>query len=192
MNQAAPLLLPLLRSWTQGDILAWAFLHPEAPVTLTDLTERAGVSVSTVSREVDRLAEAGVLIDERVGTARRVRVDTGSPMFQPLAKVVTVTFGPRAVLTDLLTGVPGVQEVFIYGSWAARYTGHPGPVPRDIDVLVIGAPDPVHLDEIAGEAEGRLRREVNVRQVTRERWASPDGNAFLTGVRNRPLVPLVL
>lgn len=30
---------------------------------------------------------------------------------------------------------------FNYGSWAARYAQHSGPVPNDIDLLVIGEPD---------------------------------------------------
>ncbi len=32
----------------------------------------------------------------------------------------------------------GVQEAFVFGSWAARYMGEPGAAPRDIDVVVIG------------------------------------------------------
>ena len=29
----------------------------------------------------------------------------------------------------------------IYGSFAARLTGAPGPPPQDVDVMVVGAPD---------------------------------------------------
>lgn len=191
MKEAAPLLLPLLRSRTQGDLLAWLFLHPASLVTLTALAGRVGVSVSTVSREVDRLAEAGLLVEQRIGTARLVGVDTESPLFRPLQDLLAVTFGPLPVLTDLLTGLPGIEEVFIYGSWAARYTGYPGPVPQDIDVLVVGTAKPERLDDIAAEAERRLRREVNVRTVKPGAWSDPDGNAFLAGVRSRPLVQVV-
>jgi hypothetical protein len=38
--------------------------------------------------------------------------------------------------------IPGVKQVVIFGSWAARYAGRAGPPPHDIDVLVVGKVDP--------------------------------------------------
>lgn len=40
-----------------------------------------------------------------------------------------------------------MREVWIYGSWAARYAQQPGPVPGDSDVLVVGTADADELDE---------------------------------------------
>ncbi len=58
----------------------------------------------------------------------------------------------------------------IYGSWAARYEGEPGPTPNAVDVLVVGR---VHRDEVydaAQRAQGRLGREVNTTIRTRHQW----------------------
>lgn len=191
MKEAAPTLLPLLRSRSQGDLLAVLFMYPDEPVTLTALAQRLGVSVATVSREVHRLAEAGLLLEKRAGSARLVRARTDHRLFQPLADLLALTFGPRAVLTDLLTDAPGVEEAFIYGSWAARYTGHPGHVPNDIDVLVIGTPDREHLDVLADEAERLLHRPVDIRTVRAVTWADSDRRTFLGAIRSRPRVRLV-
>jgi hypothetical protein len=37
MKQPSPLLLPILRSGFQGELLAWLFLHPEQEYPLTEL-----------------------------------------------------------------------------------------------------------------------------------------------------------
>jgi predicted nucleotidyltransferase len=97
------------------------------------------------------------------------------------------------VLTDLLSGVAGVEQAYIYGSWAARYLGEPGQVPRDVDVLVVGAVDEDKLYDVAREAESRLGREVNIGAMSPQYWEAPDpADSFMRHVRERPLVRLEL
>jgi len=80
---------------------------------------------------------------------------------------------------------------FPYGSWAARYHGEPGPVPVDVDVLIVGSADPNDLDEVAIAAQQRLGRAVNIRRVRPATWHDPDPtDPFLASVRARPLVAL--
>jgi hypothetical protein len=43
------------------------------------------------------------------------------PVSRPLTDLLAVTYGPLPVLTDLLSEVAGVDQAYIYGSWAARY-----------------------------------------------------------------------
>lgn len=86
-----------------------------------------------------------------------------------------------------------MEHAYIYGSWAARYLGEPGPVPRDVNVLVIGVADEDTLYDIAREAEHRLDREVNVSAVSPQYWEAPDpADSFLRHVQERPLVELEL
>ena len=118
--------------------------------------------MKAVHQEVTRLVETGLLGDRKVGTSRLVRSVRDSLLTRPLTDLLAVTYGPLPVLTRSLAGLDGVERAFIYGSWAARYSGEPGPVPGDVDVLVIGNVDP---DERAREAEAILRREVNIRRV---------------------------
>ena len=62
MKAASPTLLPLLRSRSQGDILAAIVLEPDRERSLTELAEEVGTSVPTVTREVDRLEAAGIVV----------------------------------------------------------------------------------------------------------------------------------
>jgi DNA-binding transcriptional ArsR family regulator len=186
------MLLPLLRSELQGQLLSWLFLHPEAEFSLVELASRYGVSPSTITREGDRFVDAGLLAERRQGNLRLLRARMDTVVAGPLAELLAVTFGPTAVLGELLAVVPGVEEAYIYGSWAARYRGQPGDVPRDVDVLVIGDADEDDLYEVSRNAERTIGREVNIRRVSQQLWQASHDDPFLTAVRSRPLVPLDL
>lgn len=190
----SPQLLPLLRSQTQGDLLALLFLHPQQEYSLTEIARRIGVSTSGVHHEVTRLLDAGFVADRRVGNTRLVRANASTVVAEPLTQLLAVTYGPLPVLHDLLVDEPLVDEAFIYGSWAARYLGVPGPVPEDVDVLVVGTADADRLDDIASAASEVLHRDVSIRRARRDAWAlarAGDGSQpFLSTVAKGPRVLL--
>jgi hypothetical protein len=184
-------LLPLLRSRVQGDLLALLYLHPDHDYSLTEAATLIGASVKTVHTEASRLITAGFVRDSRRGNVHLIRAVIDSPVSRPLTDLLAVTYGPLPVLNDLLADVKGITYAFIYGSWAARYLGEPGPVPGDVDVLVVGTVDPDDLDEIARAAQHRLGRPVDIRRIRPAAWASRDpSDPFLASVRERPLVQL--
>src|SRR5260370_9039125 len=83
-----------------------------------------------------------------------------------------MSFGGGLVVGEEFGGRGGVSQVIIYGSWAARYGGESGPAPRDVDVLLVGAPDRDAAYEAARRAEERLGREVNVTIRGVQDWQS--------------------
>jgi DNA-binding transcriptional ArsR family regulator len=172
-------------------MLAWLFLHPDQEFSLTDLARRLGVSRPTVMREADRFLAAALVSDRRQGNLRFVRARTDTLVAGPLAELLAVTYGPVAVLGELLSAVHGIDAAYIYGSWAARYRGQPGEVPRDVDVLIVGSANQDDLYEAARTAEQALGREVNVRKVSRT-WKENTSDPFLVSVRARPLLQLEL
>jgi DNA-binding transcriptional ArsR family regulator len=192
MQSPPPALLPILRSAFQGEMLAWLYLHPDAEVSVTELAARYDVSSATASREADRLLSGGLITERRHGNLRLLRANTETPVAAPLTELLAVTYGPVAVLGELLGPVSGVEAAYIYGSWAARHHGQAGPVPRDVDVLVVGNADDDALYDVARSAEARLGREINIHRVSATAWAETAGNAFLTSVRESPLTPLTL
>lgn len=130
MKVPRPSLAPLLRSDLQGELLAELFLHPERELTLTDLARLLEAPLTTVHAEIGRLADAGLVAQRRIGRARLVRAEPEHPLTPALTKLLTLTYGPTAVLPGLLTKVRGLEAAFVYGSWAARRLGEPGPFPR--------------------------------------------------------------
>ena len=177
--------LPIFRSEAQFRLLGELYTRPAAEATIGDLAERIDVPHPTVSREVKRLVEAGLLHIRAQGRQTLVSADTGSPIFEDLRSLLTKLYGVLPVLREEFAG--NADQVVVFGSWAARWLGEPGPQPRDIDVLVV-TDDPADLVwDAAARASRRLGMDVNVVVRTGEAWAGDD-SGFAQELRQRPSV----
>ncbi|ACZ20003.1 hypothetical protein Sked_00270 [Sanguibacter keddieii DSM 10542] len=182
--------MPIFRSQLQARLLLRVLTSAE-PVTASDLARTLREPDATVSREVRRLIDAGLLRGERVGRAVRLRPVPENPATAPLRQLLIVTFGPAQVLERALAGVEGLESARVHGSWAARYHGEPGGPPGDVDLLLVGRPSRREVDSALEELEGVLGREVNVTYVSPERWQDVT-DPFISTVRSRPTVELDL
>ena len=184
------MLLPILRSRHQADLLTYLLLQPDREVTITELSARLSIPQSTVSGEVQRLVDAGVLTVRAVGRSRLVRANADSKLVGPLTELLTLTFGPHVVVAAEFGDLANVDLVLIYGSWAARYHGHRGRPPNDVDVLVVGAPDRVALHSSAARAEDRLGMPVNPVVSAPKRWEAA-ADPLIQQIRASPYVMVV-
>ncbi|MGY1696822.1 helix-turn-helix domain-containing protein [Geodermatophilus sp. SYSU D00814] len=189
MRTAPPLVAPLFRSDGQARLLAELFLSTEDELNLNELATRAGLAYGTVHREVRRLLEAGLLSERRVGQARFVRPNPGSPLTRPVRDLLLVSAGPVPLLAAELGAVAGVHAAFLYGSFAARMRGEPGEAPNDIDVMVVGTPDPMAVYEVCQRVGDQVGREVNATIMTPDELERHSG--FLAQVRRSPVVPVL-
>lgn len=189
MQVEPPPLLPLLRSRLQAELLTLILLNPHREWTMSELARRTGAHVSTAWREVNRAEQAGVAASRSVGRTRLVQAAEG-PLTEALTDLLLRSFGPRQVIAEEFAGLSGVDEVFLFGSWAARYLGEPGRAPADVDVLVVGAPDRDAVDLAGQRATERLGREVNV-TIRSQKWWEAGTDGFHREVKRRPLVPVM-
>jgi DNA-binding transcriptional ArsR family regulator len=190
MRSDAPKLLPVLRSQHQADLLTTLLMHPDQEYTIAELAQRLSIPQSTVSGEVRRLADAGILGVRPVGRARLVSANVNSRLVGPLTELLTLTYGPHVVVADEFAGLQGVVLVVIFGSWAARYHGERGRPPNDIDVLVVGRPDRVAMYAAAERAESRLGQPVNPTVCSPDQWAHPT-EPFIREIKSASYVPII-
>jgi predicted nucleotidyltransferase len=189
MKVAAPVLAPVLRSAAQGKILAQVFADPDREHTVTALAARAGTSMPTALREVDRAETARLLSTRRSGNTRLVKANPANPLYEPYRQIILATYGPPAVILQELDDLKGIDQVYLFGSWAARYCGEAGPAPNDIDVLIVGRPDRDQIYEAVERAERRLGIAVQATIRTAKQW-NDTSDAFISEIRRRPLVAL--
>jgi DNA-binding transcriptional ArsR family regulator len=191
-RRPAPSLLPILRSQQQGEILALLLGDPDRELSLTEISQLTGAPHPSVYREVRRAEQAGLVTSRKVGNTRLVGADTGSPYYAGLADVLTKAFGVPAVLADALRDVRGIDEAYVYGSWAARHSGESGLRPvGDIDVLVLGEPDRDQLYEAVSAAERRLGRQIQA-TIRESGWLNAGSGSFHETVTGRPMLKLAL
>jgi predicted nucleotidyltransferase len=121
-----------------------------------------------------------------------VRAKVESPYYAGLADVLTRAFGVPAVLAEALRPINGIDEAYVFGSWAARHAGEVGVRPvGDIDVLVLGEPDRAALYDAVHRTEERLGREVQV-TIREPGWLGTGTGSFHDTVTSRPLLRLDL
>jgi DNA-binding Lrp family transcriptional regulator len=190
MTRYASALLPVLRSETQARLLAATLLHPDREDTIAGLARRLSVSPGNLHADVQRMVDAGILESRRVGRARVVKA-AHNPLADAVRQLVDVAYGPKALLEQALTGVPGIVEASIIGSWAARYAGTPGGPPQDIDVLVIGTPDRDDVHDRIAAVQGDIAVPVQVVFRRPDAWSTAD-DAFAQSVRQNAVVGLDL
>lgn len=186
MKVAPSSLAPMLRSDTQGRILARLLDDPSQAYNLSELVDWAGSSMPTVQREVRRAEAAGIVTTAKVGPTRLVRANVEHPLFAAMRQLIVATYGPPAVVAREFKELPDARAVLLFGSWAARYLGQPGRVPNDIDVLVVGDADRNAVDDAAERAELAIGLPVEATVRSRSQWNHPD--SFLREVKNRPFV----
>lgn len=191
MKTTPAVLTPFIRSDAVGALLAEVLLWPERESSLADLSRRTGVSGSVVHKEVSRLVETGVFQERVQGRNRLVRAGTDHPLFSLMFDLVEQTYGPVPLLRQVFEGQSGIQLVFIYGSWAARRTGLPGPFPRDIDVLVVGTLSSRELMKLVGSVNDRLAVPVNCTRMLPADWSSTDPEVFVQTVKSRPYIDVM-
>jgi DNA-binding transcriptional ArsR family regulator len=174
MRSDAPALLPIMRSRHQAEMLAVLLLHPDREYTLTDLSELLGVPASTLHREVERLLIAELITARNVGRARLLQANQANRLVEPLTQLMIGAFGPHLVIAEEFADIDGIELLLIYGSWAARYQGTPGPAPHDIDLMVVGRPSREDVYEAAGRAADRIGYPVHPTVRSAARWKAAD------------------
>ena len=187
-----PSLLPIFRSQQQAELLALILGDPSIEHSLAQLAERTGIPYASVHREVARAVAAGLVTSRLVGRTRLIRAEPASPYFSGLSDVLVKAFGVPWVLGQALAGVSGIDAAYVYGSWAARFSGEEGDRPvGDIDLLVLGGPDRDEVYAAASSAERRLGRVVQV-TIRSTDWLTKGSGTFHDTVAGRPMVPVSL
>lgn len=190
VSEAPPGLLPIFRSRHQLELLGHLFVHAASAFSIAELERHTGIPQQTVSREVDRLAKAGLISVRTAGRMKLVEAAADSPYFPELRALLLKATGPATVLGDRLAQVAGIEEAYIFGSWARRYEGELGPPPADVDVLVVGDADPDAVEAACVEAGRRLGLEVNPVVLSQDEWPR-SRSGFIRQLRQDPVLRLL-
>ena len=180
-----------LFSDSQARVLQWLFGQPERSYHLSELRRLTSLGSASLQRELNRLADAGLVNSERVGNLRRFQANPQSPVYQELVSLVRKTLGVAPLLREALHPLAGrLSKAFIYGS-VARQTDT---ADSDVDLLLVG--ENLSLNEILNlllPLEAQLGRKINPNCYTpaeyAKRVAEPD--SFVNRVLAQVTLPLI-
>ena len=180
-----------LFSDSQARVFRWLFGQPERSYHLSELLRLTGLGSASLQRELNKLAEAGLVRSERVGNLRRFQANPHSPVYEELAGLTRKTMGIEPLLREaLLPLAPDLQAAWIYGS-VAKQTDTAN---SDVDVMLVG--NKLLLSkvlELLVPLESQLGRKVNPTCFTpaefKRRRAERD--SFVNRVLAQPVIVLI-
>lgn len=171
---------------TQQRVLGILFTQPDHSFFANEIVRLSETGTGAVHRELGQLAQAGLLVENRVGNQRHFQANRAAPIFEELRGIVLKTFGLADVLrAALLPLASQIRVAFVYGSIAKREDT----ASSDIDLMVVSEtlayPE---LYAVLAEVEPRLGRTVNPAlykpdELTRK---LTEGSAFAARVLQQP------
>lgn len=184
-----PLLEDLLGSKARARLLDVFVTHPAEEFYARQLSRQTRLSETAVRYALLRLERLGLVKSQRQGKEKLYRVNDRHPLFPELKQMVYKTAGLGEALRKALGDVPEVVSAFIYGSVAK---GRERAV-SDIDLFVLGDPDPDRLSSALQHAEDRLGREINVVTMTVGEWRTRRAtrDSFIVEVLRSPRIFLI-
>lgn len=177
-----------LRSKTRQRLLAYYFTNPTARRHLRDLAGRLAVDPSNLSKELRRLEHEGLFTSEITGRQKYFYLNRDYSLLSEVRRIATKTIGAVPLLAQSLKGIPGIEQGYLYGSFARGQQD----AASDIDVLVIGSPKSGLLAGTVEKLERQLGREINYTVLTRQEFQARRHrrDAFLEHVWHHKRVPL--
>ncbi len=178
-----------LRSKARQRLLAYYFTNPTARHHLRDLAARLSIDPSNLSKELRRLEREGLFQSEVSGRQKYFQLNREYPLFDEVRSIVAKTIGAVPQIAKSLKKLEGVQEAYLYGSFARNQQDSAS----DIDVLVVGNPKGGALAEEMRKLERRLGREINYTVLAPKEFESRRArkDAFLENVWHNKRVSLV-
>jgi predicted nucleotidyltransferase len=178
-----------MRSKARQKLLAYYFTNPTTHRHLRDLAQRLSVDPSNLSKELSRLEREGLFRSEVSGRQKYFRLNREYPLFNEVCSIIGKTIGAVPLLAESLKKIGGIEEAYLYGSFARNQQD----AASDVDILVIGKPKSDTLAEIVQKLERQLGREINYTVLTRKELESRRGrkDAFLENVWHNKRVSLV-
>lgn len=113
-------LAELFSSRVRAAVLALVLARPHLRFSLTELSRRLGLPVSSLQHECYKLTRLGLLRDERVGNARLYRPDPAWPLLEPLTALTVRAMPLEEALRGAAEGVPGIDGAWVSGDLGVR------------------------------------------------------------------------
>lgn len=178
-------LAAMLFSEYRRRVLGLLLLHPQDRYHLREIARITGTVPGTLTRELSKLTDAGVLARQAVGRQVFYAANRDCPIFEELASILRKTSGLVDVLVDALLPVAErIELAFVFGSLAADKAT----AGSDVDLMVVGDLSFSELVAALYPAQQMLSREINPKLYRLNEWqeqlASP--SSFVSDVLKKP------
>ena len=165
------------------------FTNPDSEFYLRELERMLSFPVSMVRKELMRLEREGIFSVHKKGNLTYYHINKDYPLFSELKSIVFKTIGAQGLLTEALRKIKGVEDAFIYGSYA-KGNEEAG---SDIDLCIIGTINEDILLRRINEIEKSIKREINYTLYTKKEFMEKKRkkDSFISDLISNPKIMLI-
>ena len=182
-------LAELFSSRVRAAVLALVLPRPHLRFSLTDLSRRLGLPVSSLQHECYKLTRLGLLRDERVGNARLYRPDPDWPLLEPLTALTVRAMPLEEALRGAIEGVPGIGGAWVSGDFVSPT--------EPVYIVVVGSLGVEELDGLFDRSRVALMPIVGASRIELAYFRPGDwkgrvnqGDPFTMALREEPRIEL--
>lgn len=175
-----------LRSKVAVKILDYFFLNPDAQRYINELARSLELDPKNTETKLKEFEKEGLLKSEFRGKQRYFFLAKDNPVLEHYRQIFLKTYGIEKRLRDMLRDIKGLQEAYIFGSYASNKMDSSS----DIDILAIGTHSVLELQRAVGKLQKDMGREFNVTNLDPEEFKSKKKNKdpFINGVLKTKII----
>jgi predicted nucleotidyltransferase len=145
--------------------------------------------MGNLSRKLIEMENNHILTSEVEGRQKYYRLNKNYPLLEEVKKLYQSEFSLPTILTNSLTGLPGLKEAYIFGSYA-KGTMDPE---SDIDIILIGEHDTLTAKKIVLSLQKRIGREINIIDFSEKEYQEKmaNGNDFLKNIFSGKIIKVI-
>jgi len=179
-----------LRSKLRRNLLAYFSTNPHARHYVRELARVLEVDPTNLSRELTRRSREGLFRSEIKGNQKYFGLNRDYPLYEEVRRIIFKTVGVTGELRQALKDIKGLEEGYLYGSFAKQTQIDPV---SDIDILLIGKPNAEELEAAMSRLEKQFRREINYTLLSPQEFKQrrKRGDPFLEDVWRKKKINLL-
>jgi DNA-binding transcriptional ArsR family regulator len=165
----------LISSKTRIKLLVRFFLNAGNRAYLRELSREFQISSNAVREELNQLTKTQLLISEKEGRSVYYRANSQHPLFPELCSMVGKVMGLDKVMDSIIRRLGDLEKAYLIDDYAE------GKDKGIIDLLLVGAIDQYHLNDLTRKTERYIKRKIRPLVLTREEFED-----FQAALQDRP------
>lgn len=167
----------------------YLLFNPQKRSYASELANDLGLDQSNTAKALSRLTREGLVLKEKRGGHWFYSLNPDYPMLKEAKKIVLFKYGLRQVLAKEFKKLKGLEEAYIYGSYARDELE----AESDIDILLIGSHRASSAAKILSGLEKYFGREFNAVDMDRKEFTARQkrNDEFLTEVFNNEHIKII-
>ena len=152
--------------------------HTDEAYYLRQIARSVGVGIGSLQRELNKLAQAGIILRMVRGNQVYYQANPQCPVFPELKSLIVKTTGAAEVIKSALTSLTHhIRVAFIYGSVARMQDKKKS----DVDLMIIGDVKFAEVVSALDKTQQQIEREINptVYPLSEFQLKFSEGNHFI-------------